>query len=91
MTAKPFHASDQPSSMPGSAYLALLLTPQGDVVSTRDLQAENDEEAVALAKSMVNGHAIELWSGLRFIEHFQPMRNFSRQIAEPNGPNGDNY
>ena len=37
------------------------------------LFAPDDEEAKHKAKSMVDGHGIDLWGGLRFIEHFPPI------------------
>jgi hypothetical protein len=60
---------------PGSAplYRALLLSPDGPVIDIQTLIAADDEEAVQLAKSIVDGHAVDLWDGLRFIEHFDPV------------------
>ncbi|GEP11096.1 hypothetical protein [Methylobacterium gnaphalii] len=55
-----------------STYRVLVLKPDGTVVDTRALFAADDDEAMALAKSMVRGHAVELWDDLRFIEHFPP-------------------
>ncbi|MHC2002855.1 hypothetical protein ACYQR9_20755 [Methylobacterium sp. CM6241] len=34
------------------------------------LAAEDDDRAIEAVKAMVDGHAVELWDGLRFIEHF---------------------
>lgn len=53
-----------------SAYRLLILQPDGTLVSNLPLRVENDEQARATARAMVNGHAVELWDGLRFIEHF---------------------
>ena len=45
----------------------------GSVLNTQRLQANDDEEAQAIARHLVDGHAVELWQGLRFIEHFKPL------------------
>ncbi|GJD95882.1 hypothetical protein [Methylobacterium iners] len=54
------------------AYRALVLAPDGAVVEIHSLIAADDDEALALARCMVDGHAIEIWDGLRFIEHIDP-------------------
>jgi hypothetical protein len=43
---------------------------EGNVIRTERLQAATDEEALALASTMTDGYAVELWDGLRFVEHF---------------------
>jgi hypothetical protein len=43
---------------------------EGNVIRTERLLAATDDEALALASTMTNGHAVELWDGLRFLEHF---------------------
>ncbi|TXN00296.1 hypothetical protein FV222_11945 [Methylobacterium sp. WL103] len=53
-----------------SAYRALILLPDGRVLDTNSLMATNDDEAIRLAEAMVDGHAVELWDGLRYIEYF---------------------
>jgi hypothetical protein len=62
---------EEPGSEP--AYRALLLSPEGSVIDMQTLIAADDEEAVQLAKAIVDGHAVDLWDGLRFIEHFDPV------------------
>ncbi|WP_156467603.1 MULTISPECIES: hypothetical protein [unclassified Methylobacterium] len=52
------------------AYRALVLGKDGSLVGSVRLDSRNDEEACARAKALVDGHAIELWQGVRFIEHF---------------------
>ncbi|MHC2019956.1 hypothetical protein [Methylobacterium sp. CM6247] len=54
-------------------YRAIVIAPSGTVVNAMRLVAGSDEEARALAKAMVDGDAVELWDGLRFIEHFPPV------------------
>lgn len=53
-------------------YRALVLAPDGAVVELHTLSAADDDEAISLAQAMMNGHAVELWAGLRFIEHIDP-------------------
>lgn len=51
-------------------YRAILLAPSGQIASLINLIAGNDTDALHLAEAMVDGHAVELWDGVRFIEHF---------------------
>ena len=55
-------------------YRVMLLDADGRVLSNLPLppSVESDERAKSTAQSMVDGHAVELWDGLRFIEHFDP-------------------
>ncbi len=55
-----------------AAYRVLLLQRDGAVVEIQVVIAGDDSEAIALAKAMVDGHAVELWDGVRFIDHFPP-------------------
>ena len=59
------------------SYRAMIVTNQGLVVANHKLSAPDDGAAAALARTMVNGHAVELWDGLRFIEHFDAGRTGS--------------
>jgi hypothetical protein len=58
------------TSVTSSAYRALILLPDGRVFDTHSLMADDDDEAITLAEAMVDGHAVELWDGLRYIEYF---------------------
>jgi len=51
-------------------YRAFLVDPNGHTVSMYRLMASNDDEAVTQAKALVDGHGVDLWDGVRFIEHF---------------------
>ncbi|MCJ2083928.1 hypothetical protein [Methylobacterium sp. J-090] len=51
-------------------YRAILLGPTGRIASLVNLIAGDDKDALRLAEAMVDGHAVELWDGVRFIEHF---------------------
>ena len=53
-------------------YRALILSPSNYVLRTEHLSAGGDDEAFTIAQNMVDGHAVDLWDGLRFIEHFTP-------------------
>ncbi|GJD95782.1 hypothetical protein [Methylobacterium iners] len=53
-------------------YRALILDQGGRVLTMTAISAESDDIAIEAAKSMVDGHAVELWDGVRFIENFAP-------------------
>ena len=64
----PTHAeSDQTS------YRVIFVDEDGKVSLTLLLFAAGDSEAKRKAKAMVDGHGVDLWEGLRFIEHFPPI------------------
>lgn len=70
--AHPFR-TDALSEQSPPAYRVFLLAKTGNVIGTIPISVEDDSEAVERAKAMVDGHAVELWDGLRFIEHFPPV------------------
>ena len=51
-------------------YRAILLGKSGEVLGMTRLQVSDDPTAIVEAKALINGHAVELWDGVRFIEHF---------------------
>lgn len=55
------------------AYRVFLLAKTGAVIGMVPIAVQDDSEAVERAVAMVDGHAVELWDGLRFIEHFPPV------------------
>lgn len=66
---------DLSSPLPGSGlsparYRVVVLSTTKEVIRVERLSASSDEEAYALAQTLGDGHAIELWDGARFIEHF---------------------
>lgn len=67
----PQTTSDTTTSVWPRAYRALILKPDGTLVRQHTLVAFDDEEATELAEVMLDGHAVELWDGLRFIEHIE--------------------
>jgi hypothetical protein len=61
---------DYPS--PPRAYRVLHLAADGRVLATVPIPAESDLEALTMAETLKGECAVELWDGLRFIEHFAP-------------------
>jgi hypothetical protein len=61
---------DDPS--PPRAYRVLHLAAGGRVLMALPTTAESDLEALTLAEILKGECAVELWGGVRFIEHFAP-------------------
>jgi hypothetical protein len=59
-----------PDSTATPCYRVQFIDLEGNVARTERLQATTDDEALALACTMTDGYAVELWDGLRFVEHF---------------------
>ncbi|MCE4225263.1 hypothetical protein HCU64_16020 [Methylobacterium sp. C25] len=53
-------------------YRLTALASDGHVLDTIKLNAADDAAALSLARVMAEKHAVELWDGLRFIEHIKP-------------------
>lgn len=70
MTEVPARLTDILSTPPPSAYRLILLAKNGTVSASVPVAVEDDAQGRDRARSMVNGNAVELWDGLRFIEHF---------------------
>lgn len=51
-------------------YRAMLIDPNGSPVATVPIKASGDDEAMVRAMALVDGHGVDLWDGVRFIEHF---------------------
>ncbi len=75
------HTSIEPA--PAVAYRVITLCADGNVLATHPLSASSDEEAAQLASALAADRAIELWDGLRFIEHFEPKKSFRQRPGEP--------
>lgn len=54
-----------------STYRVLMLAQDGSVVTAMPIPADSDLEALTLAETLRAEFAVELWDGLRFIEHFE--------------------
>lgn len=63
-----FDELDKPPMPP--RYRAILIGKSGEVLGMTRLSVRDDPTAIVEAKALVNGHAVELWDGLRFIDHF---------------------
>lgn len=53
-------------------YRVTFVERDGQVSLTVMIFAPDDAEAKRTAKRMVDGHGIDLWDGMRFIEHYPP-------------------
>lgn len=51
-------------------YRAILVDMSGREVSAYRIMASEDDEAVEQAKALLDGYSVDLWDGLRFIEHY---------------------
>ncbi len=56
-----------------TSYRVSFVDKDGKVSLTLLLFASDDGEAKRKAKAMADGHGVDLWKGLRFIEHFPPI------------------
>jgi len=48
-------------------YRAYTLGPDGHLISFEPLVCRGDDEAIAKAQQLVDGHDVELWNGPRFV------------------------
>ena len=51
-------------------YRINFLNPDGTIFRTEVLEVSADEDAIQAAKRRMDGRALDLWDGLRFIEFF---------------------
>lgn len=51
-------------------YRVNFINPDGTILRTEILDANKDEDAIQAARRLMNGQALDLWDGLRFIESF---------------------
>jgi hypothetical protein len=49
-------------------YRAFTMGHDGHIKSSRAFACENDDDAVAWARQLVDGHDIELWNGEHFVK-----------------------
>ena len=67
-------AGDEPFSHIGDdrtafGYLVMVLAAEDTAVRTERVSARDDEEAVSRAVRIAGGRAIDVWDGVRFVEH----------------------
>lgn len=55
-----------------AAYRVLILNERGHVLLSEPITAASDTEAMAMAQKRVGTAPVELWDGVRFMEHFTP-------------------
>lgn len=72
MAEIPKHITDILEKLPPPAYRVMLLARNGTLLGSVPISVCDDEHGRERARSMVDGHAVELWDGLRFIEYFPP-------------------
>jgi hypothetical protein len=53
-------------------YRAYIIGTDGHIINRVDIRCPDRNEARRLATVAVDGHAVELWQGDRFIERFEP-------------------
>lgn len=54
----------------GHRYRVHFLNPSGMVLRIKPIEASSDELAIERAKQLMDGRALDLWDGLRFVETF---------------------
>ena len=73
-----------PESTATPCYRVQFIDLEGNVVRTERLQAATDDEALALASTMTDGYAVELWDRLRLLEHFDSAVRSSESPGDGN-------
>jgi hypothetical protein len=53
-------------------YRVYSVGTDGHFVNSRGFVCENDEDAIVWAKHWMDGAAVELWSGERFVARLEP-------------------
>ena len=48
----------------------MLIDVGGCPMATVPITASGDDEAIVRAMAFVDGHGVDLWDGVRFIDHF---------------------
>lgn len=62
---------DEPA--PGARiYRVFSLSADGTVGESHTIQAQNDDEAKAIASTLPNGHGIDLWERARYLASYPP-------------------
>ncbi len=55
-----------------AAYRVLVLSASGRILVSEPISAASDGEAMAQARQRSGAASVELWDGVRFMEHFPP-------------------
>jgi hypothetical protein len=56
-------------------YRAYTIGDDGHIIDVAPLVCDDDDAAIKQAAQLLNGRAIELWSGPRFVTKLEPKRN----------------
>lgn len=64
-------------------FRAYIIGTDGHVSRRVDLPADTEPEARAMARQLVDGHAVELWELAKRIERFEPEQNAQPAVTEP--------
>lgn len=60
------------SELKSPTYRAMIIDEEGRAIAAIRVVAESDDQAIARTRAMVDGHAVELWDGQRFLQRFPP-------------------
>ena len=63
---------------PVPAYRAYRIGSDDRVCAAVEMTARSDDEAIEIAKGMVNGSAVELWDRDRKIGRFEPVSPYAK-------------
>ena len=55
-----------------ATYRVYLLTPAGHFLSARDLECEDDTEAVKRSVAIGHPHTVEIWRGVHLVARMGP-------------------
>ena len=72
MTASPLHFTRRPAKR---EYRVFLLGKNGRITGSRDLEADSDEEAVAVALSLRLPCGCEVWERARVVAELPPRKS----------------
>ena len=70
MNDEPSKSQDILWTGPPPRYRINFLNPDGTIFRTEVLEVSADKDAIQAAKRRMDGRALDLWDGLRFIEFF---------------------
>jgi len=56
----------------GIEYRVYTLERDGHVASVKMIRCAGDRDAILHAREMRDGHAVELWCGIKFLGRFEP-------------------
>lgn len=54
-------------------FRAYVLDGEGHITHRIDIEVQDEAEARERAKSLVDGHAVELWEGATRLDRFEPI------------------